>query len=251
MSFQFREQNNVFEAFNLSLIPPPFTEFWTLELPFFEPPNKTRGGWSGVAQLTLANGLPAFMKRQENHVYRSIQHGFKKRPTFEREYHNILLFNQLGLPTYHLLYFGNRTLRSGFQTILITEALTDYCALDQLAFNTIDLKSKQSLLQVLASILRLMHQHKIEHNCLYQKHIFVKKYNESWDICLIDLEKAKKRWLKKTAMIRDLSTLFRTSAHISKSNMLRFFLEYRQIKKLSHLDKALIKDIILKSKKHR
>ena len=230
MSFQFREQNDLYEAFNLSFNPPTFTEFWTLDLPFFEPPNKTRGGWSGVAQLTLNNGLPAFIKRQENHVYRSIGHGFKKRPTFEREYYNILLFNQLGIPTYHLLYFGNRTLHDGFQTILITEALTDYVALDELPFDSIDLKSKQSLLQSLACILRQMHQHKIEHNCLYQKHIFVRLHNESWNICLIDLEKAKKRWLKKTAMMRDLSTLFRSSAHVSKTNMLRFFLDYRQIK---------------------
>ncbi len=249
MSLKFRRQTNLFEAYDLAFEPPSFKEMWSLDIPFFEPPNHTRGGWSGVAQFTLSN-MPVFIKRQENHVYRSIQHFFKNRPTFEREYQNILLLNQLGIPTYKLVYFGNLSTRQGFQTILITKSLIGYQALDDKTLDFIHLPrvEKQQISIALAKVLRQMHDHHIEHNCMYQKHIFIKKSQNSWDICLIDLEKAKKRWQRKKVVTRDLNTLYRTSQHISRSMMLRFYLDYANKRTLSAEDKVLIKSIIKKTK---
>ena len=71
-----------------------FDAFWQLEADWFEEPNHRRGGWSGVSRILLA--LPeggeaaVFLKRQENHLRKTIAHPLKGIPTFRAEIDNTL-----------------------------------------------------------------------------------------------------------------------------------------------------------------
>ena len=70
-----------------------FDAWWTLALDEVEPGNQRRGGWSAVSRYCLpeaAGGGAVFVKRQQDHVYRSLRHPWRGRLTAEREYRTLL-----------------------------------------------------------------------------------------------------------------------------------------------------------------
>ena len=57
-----------------------FDTIWQLDTDWFEPPNHRRGGWSGVVKYVLETthgAIDVFIKRQENHVSKTLLHPFK------------------------------------------------------------------------------------------------------------------------------------------------------------------------------
>ena len=111
-----------------------FNSLWELDAGWFEQPNKRRGGWSGVSRIKLelpeGGEVGVFLKRQENHVTKTIFHPVKGIPTFQREYRNILRFIKKGLPTVEPVYFGRRNQEGKLQAILMTRELEGYQSLD-------------------------------------------------------------------------------------------------------------------------
>lgn len=224
-----------------------FESLWQFEEGnWFEALNYRRGGWSGVSrtELKLPDGSPVglFIKRQENHVYRSWQNWFRPMATFEREFRNILAFQKEGIPTLEVVYFGQRRVCGKLRAILITRALTGYQDFESwmtsAAFSR-DVKAK--VFRSLAMVIKAMHMRHFQHNCLYPKHIFIREQVlGKFDIRLIDLEKAKRWPFKRNASLRDLSTLNRHTHHLSKTDRLRLFLAYRQEKCLSTKSKEMI-----------
>lgn len=229
-----------------------FDALWQLQQDnWFEAPNQRRGGWSGVCKttLTMPDGSETgiFIKRQENHFYRSWRHGFQLRPTFEREYRNILAFHRQGVPTVELIYFGCRKVDGKWRAILVTRELQGYRPLADAAglmSSALPLTERKALFENLAASLRKIHGAGFQHNCLYPKHIFVRKEAGTASAnCFIDLEKARKTMRPQQAAIKDLGIMHRHTENCSKTDRLRFFLAYRQETKLSAASKAMLKTI--------
>ncbi len=197
-----------------------FQKLWQAELEWFEPPNYRRSGWSGAARYELQqqNGetLGVFIKRQENHQRRTLQHP-KGCPTFRIEWQNLKKLTTYDIQVPRPLYYGERYQNGRSQAILITYELKGFSALDEW------LKSDQSkggnqhlragVLPMIADILRRFHNHRFRHNCLYPKHIMLKVHQDgdltTTDISLIDLEKSRRIFSPMKASIRDLDTLIR------------------------------------------
>jgi len=238
-----------------------FNALWELQADWFEEPNIRRGGWSGVVKtpLDIFEDKPVFIfiKRQENHLSRTWRHPLSGIATFQKEFENIKRFHHCRIPTLELVYFGTRTYNGNRQAIIATEDLAGYYPLDTLLPNSdLDIidnwKTKQSLLSSTAKVLSQIHQHNIQHNSLYPKHIFAKKIDDGWDIRIIDLEKAKRRILKQTAILRDLGTLRRHTLDWTPREQVTFFKAYVNETKLSPKSKKLwyqIQDRVLNKSK--
>ncbi len=234
-----------------------FDALWQLEQGnWFEAPNHRRGGWSGVCKTTLV--LPGggevgiFIKRQENHVYHGWRHLFLPMATFEREYRNILSFRKHGIPTVDLVYFGQRKVDGNLRAILVTRELAGYQSLNTDAdlFSAKGNVERKQLFESLATAVRSMHGQHFQHNCLYPKHLFVRKQHDAAiETRFIDLEKAKRRPSKKRISLNDLGTLHRHTENCSNTNRLRFFLAYRQEKRLSDESRKML-TVITQLKKH-
>ncbi|MDP2247981.1 MAG: lipopolysaccharide kinase InaA family protein [Nitrosomonadales bacterium] len=234
-----------------------FEALWQLQKDnWFEAPNHRRGGWSGVckAMLTLPEGgeVGVFIKRQENHFYRSWRHFFRQRPTFEREFHNILDFQKYDIPTVNLLYYGHRVVQGKLRAILITRELSGFQPLgddDSLLITKLNLAGRKRIFESIAGSMRKMHENRFQHSCLYPKHIFLKNQADApVESDFIDLEKARRRFFKKSASMKDLGILHRHTAHCSRTDRLRFFMAYRQEQRLSVTSKKMLA-IITRPKK--
>lgn len=230
-----------------------FEQLWQLDLDnWFEPPNQRRGGWSGVTrtELTLPDGgkVGVFIKRQENHGYRSWQNLFRLSATFEREFLNLRQFGAQGISTLEPIYFGQRKIDGKLRAILITKELAGYQPFDAAGYQpitNIDLPRRKRIFASVGAALRHLHANHIQHNCLYLKHIFVRENPDgSVDTRLIDMEKAKLRPLQHFIAIRDLYSMHRRAEGWSHTDRLRLFLAYRQEARLSVESKKLLRAIL-------
>jgi len=227
-----------------------FDKIWDLDAEWFEEPNVRRGGWSGVVKIDLdtpKGKVGVFIKRQENHITKTPLHPIKGRPTFEREFNNILRLRKHNLPTLTPVYFSKRNSNGDLQAILITEELSGYAPLESDYFLSgeafTDKEHKQRLFQAVATVLRNMHHHHYQHNCFYLKHIFVKAEGQSWDVKIIDLEKLKWSFCKNRAIYRDLLTLHRHAQSWPKKDHIAVFKYYVEEEQLSDKSKALWRTI--------
>lgn len=227
-----------------------FDALWRLDAGWFEKPNQRRGGWSGVSKIKLV--LPgggetgAFLKRQENHISKAILHPIKGVSTFQREFQNIQCFIKKGLPTVDPIYFACRDQEGALQAILITRELEGYQPLSANQFCSNgeimgDKRERTAILRSLATMMRKMHGYHLQHNCLYAKHVFVKKIGDTWDVRLIDLEKLRWRLFKRSAILRDIGTLYRHGPFYQQklSSQLLFLKVYMGELKLSEASKSI------------
>lgn len=228
-----------------------FDSLWSKKFPWFEEPNTTRGGWSGVAKTQLefkGQTLSVFIKKQDKHLTRTWQHWLTGIPTFQREYANICRLQALDIPTLEPVYFGVQ----GTKAILVTKALDDFVSLDKLDKDALSPAQIDQLVTAIAKVIRAMHQQRLQHNCLYPKHIFVSQRQHGWNVRLIDLEKLRRCLRRETAQLRDLSSLLRHSdSHWSLTERMRFFKTYVGETRLSPSSKALWKQVARKSGKKR
>lgn len=217
-----------------------FDAFWQLTADWFEEPNQRRGGWSGVSRIVLA--LPdggetaVFLKRQENHLRKTITHPFRGIPTFRTEIENTLMLRQLGVPAMEPVYYGERKSNKGWQCVLVTSELTGYLPLDKV----IDQwqaegwekcsAERQSVLRITAQACAELHKHRLVHRALHAKHVFVNR--QTTQVCFIDLEKMRSSRSSKQAMLRDLDSLNRHVHHVSRADRLRFLLAYYHITRM-------------------
>lgn len=225
-----------------------FEELWRNNAPWFETPNVRRGGWSGVVKCMIDNfgrSEKVFIKRQENHMTRTLMHPLNGIPTFLREYHNIQLLHAKNIPTLDVLYFGTK----GAKAVLVTKALEGYISLDKIELSTLVPQDKKTLISSIARVIRHLHLHHYQHNCLYPKHIMVRQRANGWDVKLIDLEKMKYRLAKSRAVIHDLTTFVRHLSEIwSARQKVLFFQAYFEQPKISCQSKKIIHTVCNKIK---
>jgi hypothetical protein len=230
-----------------------FNALWDLPRDWFEPPNERRGGWSGVSRhrLRLAGGgeVGVFVKRQQDHCFRSLRHPLRGRPTFEREWRNIQSYRACGVPTLEPVYFGWRRQDGHQRAILITRELEGFRSLLALQRQWSEQgrpprARRRALLEVLSASTRRMHACGLQHNCFYPKHLFLRPRAEGWELRVIDLEKTKRRRRRDAARVRDLSTLGRYAQGWSRSERLGFFLSYLQRPRLDRPARRLLKKVL-------
>ena len=236
-----------------------FDTLWDLDVEWFEEPNQRRGGWSGVGRIQLKSPageqIGIFLKRQQNHMCKSPRHPIRGILTFAREFKNIRRFQQLNVPALEPVYFSQRQIDGNHQAILLTRELEGFSPMDtpQLLPGKggpfASIKARRRLFTKLAAMLRRLHADKLQHSCLYFKHIFVKPIgNDDFEVNLIDLEKARWQPLKGRATFRDLYTLSRHAHGWPLTDYMRFFLIYQQEQHLSPESKRLWREIADKHK---
>lgn len=207
-----------------------FDAWWKRKADWFEEPNVRRGGWSGVSRLELempdGSHRAVFLKRQENHVTRTALHPLRGILTFVREMDNILALQAAGVPALKPVYFSERNVDGKQRAILVTEALDGFVPLDKIERANLSLKARAQLVKTVANVVSRLHRHKLVHNCLYPKHLFVRHSDSGFEVHLIDLEKARRKWRRGSAVFRDLDTLNRHSQGWTRSDRRRFLKSY-------------------------
>ena len=185
--------------------------FLDLDLPFFEPKNNRRGGWSGVSRVECA-GQVYFVKRQVNHSYREPQRFFLRTPTLRREYRNIRRLHNIGIGTPKIVIYAE----AGATAMLVTRDLAGYIDLDNFLAKTTNVAARETMFSSLLKILLRMHQVSILHGCLYGKHIMVDTNNPT-NIATIDLEKMRFSIGRRRNACKDISQLLRHTSGIKDS----------------------------------
>jgi hypothetical protein len=207
-----------------------FDAWWDVKADWFEEPNVRRGGWSGVSRLELevvdGSQHAVFLKRQENHVTRTLLHPLRGIPTFIREMKNIQALQAAAVPTLVPVYFAMKNSDGAQRAILVTEALDGFTPLDEINRQALSFVERQHLIEQVADVLKRLHAQRLQHNCLYPKHLFVKQLESGFEVRLIDLEKTKRCLFRNSAMFRVLDTLNRHAHGFSRADRLRFLMSY-------------------------
>jgi len=204
-----------------------FEVLWNLQADTVEPPNVRRGGWSSVARIESPAGAAFYLKRQENHDFRDWGSGLKRTPTVVREWEVGVTFRTFGIRTAEPVCCGVDQ-RAGSRGVLVTVALDDYRSLPEVLQDpTLASADRRNLWETLADDVLRLHQQGYRHNCLYGQHILLKQLPDgSWDVGLIDLEKASRTRRKNRATIADLSALDRHTDDMSQRDRQWFWDRY-------------------------
>lgn len=239
-----------------------FESLWQLEAGWFEEPNRRRGGWSGVSRCELA--LPGstgkrgiFLKRQENHKTFSWRHPIHGIPTFWREFQHIMHYRDCGVPTLEPVYFAARRDGNGHRAILVTEELAGFVSLESLVAGWARDGApspgiRRNVIRAVADLARRMHAGRIQHNCFYPKHVFVRIDGEGRaEARVIDLEKSRSRPFATVCALRDLDTLSRHAEGWRRSDRLRFLLDYLGVERLSRYGRWLWRQLAARAGRKR
>ena len=206
-----------------------FDAIWMASIEWVEQPNVRRGGWSGVGRLELETPtgqiMAVYVKRQADHVARSVRHPVRGELTAVREQANIALARRAGIPTQDVLYCAERTHVGSRQGILITKELQAVPLDDWWETEESTPSLRRLVVEEAAQVVAALHQARLQHNALYPKHIFVHCADDDVQVSLIDLEKARRRFTKRSATLRDLDSLKRRSAG-SLADRMRFLVAY-------------------------
>ncbi|MDR3300033.1 MAG: lipopolysaccharide kinase InaA family protein [Candidatus Accumulibacter sp.] len=231
-----------------------FDALWRFQAKWFEAPNHRRGGWSGVArcELPLPEGGTAaiFLKRQENYGTRSLCHPLDGVPTFLREFKRVMAYREYAIPTLEPVYFGMRTRGKDRRAILATVELNGFVSLSDCEQTwkrdgVPPRPERLRILQAVAGLLRKMHAHGIRHGCFYPKHVFLRVYaDDPVEARVIDLEKS--RWRPRLlCALRDLYSLnYYCSPAWSRTDRIRFIMQYLGISRLNAYAKWLWRYIV-------
>ena len=212
-----------------------FESWWSLSLEAVDESNVGRGGWSTVYKFSH-KGKQFYVKRQANHLSRSVGGFFRLVPTFELEFKQICRYQQHDIPCIDPVFFGTRKEKGQFQAILVTEALEGWLALDEVLIaykdhkpvnnKILKFKDRMQLCDALAIAVRKLHEAGIEHYNLYPKHIFVRVSECGFEVRFIDLETSRFNFGFLSKKLRDIETLSRRVKWVSKTDRLRFILSY-------------------------
>jgi len=233
-------------------------KIWALQAEWFEEPNYCRGGWSGVSRIELKRPegvtVGVFLKRQENHMARTLRHPIKGTPTFSREFETIRAFQKAGIPSLNAVFFDQWESAGSKRACLMTEELAGYIPLSseeyQVGGELLSNKEDLTLLfNKVAALMHVIHKHGFQHGCFYPKHIFVNRSPKGdFELRVIDLEKVKKPFCNRKAIFRDLDTLLRRSSNWSVEDKLEFFKIHQGEENLSARSKRLWKKLNVRKK---
>jgi len=204
-----------------------FDAWWTCDADRLDAPNHRRGGWSAAFRLPPEAGS-AFLKRQENCLIRGIRHPFGE-PTFRREARNLRALSQVGIEVPAVVACETRVHEGRRQTVIVVAPLEGRTALDEVLGEWARSRplpaERTRLIAAVALAIHTLHRKGWRHGSLYPKHLFVDPAG-TLAPAFIDLERA--RWLPLYPWrgLRDLDSLNRRTAGISRTDRLRFLQAY-------------------------
>jgi tRNA A-37 threonylcarbamoyl transferase component Bud32 len=213
-----------------SFIQARFERWWDMDGEWVEEPNQRRGGESGVKRLPPQGKGQArlYSKRQVGHIYRSWLHPFG-RPTVLREEQALRACEQLGVPVPQLVFCAARQQAGRWQGLLVTKELSGFVSLDQWYAAEAPARQRQAVLRELARVLHRLHLGRRQHGCLYGKHVYVRIDGEQVDVALLDLEKSRRRLLRRRAVQHDLNQLGRHRAGMPEADWQYFLASYHSL----------------------
>ncbi|MBF7729855.1 lipopolysaccharide kinase InaA family protein [Pseudomonas sp. N040] len=193
------------------------------------------------------DGVSYYVKR-----YRLAGKGLRRhlgRPRIKAEWQNLKRFEKWGIPTAHVLAWGLERKHGAFvRGAMITRGLPDTSDLAQLV-KTRDARLadpawvRQTSRQV-ASLTRRLHDHHFVHNDLKWRNLLV---NTAGEVFLIDCPGGAFWWgpLLRYRIVKDLACLDKVAKQcLSRTQRLRFYLQYRDRQKLNASDKRRIRQIV-------
>ena len=173
---------------------------------------------------------------------------------FRTELRNQLWFNQQGISSARVVAYGEQSFfLKTLKGVLITEGVDSAQELAEIAKNAPekfqDRQWLNAIISQLADITSRLHHARFCHNDLHWRNILVQQGEKSVEpkIFLIDCPSGKKFFgpLLSYRKLKDLANLDKLAAiYLTRSQRLRFFFEYRGIKKLSADDKKMILGVL-------
>jgi len=193
-----------------------FDALWAAPVDAVDVPNTGRGGVSYVCPLTLGEQR-YYLKRQRGHLTRSLRAPLGE-PTFAREWRNIQRYQQLGIETLEVAFFGvrgggymGRRQTAPPRAILLTRALDGFDDLDHFLarWSGLSEATRAGIVHACATLARRLHAVGQKHGCLYPKHLFLRQAEEGWQTRLIDLEKSRRLLPGRRECVADIEPLLR------------------------------------------
>jgi len=182
-----------------------FTHWWGFPGEWVEPVNRRRAGWSGVLRAVQGERV-FYIKRQCGHLCRTLTRPLGW-PTASREWHYLNCLATLGIAAPQALFHGSRRGEQGPETVLVTAELQGYRPLAEQT--ELAPEQRRQLATEVGKTLGRLHRARLQHGCLYDKHIMVRWRGESPEIALLDLEKMRPRLRRSLAAAHDLEQLSR------------------------------------------
>jgi tRNA A-37 threonylcarbamoyl transferase component Bud32 len=203
----------------------------------------------GARYYVKRYGVPKNWRRNWRRALRHTLLAYLPRTRVKTEWQNLMRFAQWGIPTADIVAFGQERRHGAFQRgALITRELEDTQDLAELArardARLRDFAWVRRVSGQIAAYARILHAHRFIHNDLKWRNILVDGAARAY---LIDcpLGAFFRGPMLRRRMEKDLATLDKVARTcLSRSARLRFFLAYRQKKRLDAQDKASIRRIV-------
>lgn len=169
----------------------------------------------------------------------------------KKEWQNLLLFRQWGIPTAGLAAYGIERWCGGFRRgALVTEEICDTTDLAKLALlcdeRLHDRQWVAGVARQIAAIARRLHGARFAHNDLHWRNLLVTN-GEMPKVYLIDCPRGRFWWGAFLAyrIIKDLACLDKDARwHLTRTQRLRFYLDYVERERLTADDKKRVRRIV-------
>jgi hypothetical protein len=207
----------------------------------------TKDSLTRTLRVTVGNRR-YYVKRYSGLGKKPLRRWFAK-PRVRTEWENLRHFAAWGIPTAHLAAYGLEQRNGRFMRgALITEEIPDTTDLWRLAYDGDPrLKSRpwvDGVSRQLADIARRMHAHGFAHNDLKWRNLLV---DGAGRLFLIDCPTGGFWWgpFLRYRIVKDLACLDKMAKyHLTRTQRLRFYLDYAGKKRLDAADKRRIRRIV-------
>ncbi|MCO7553486.1 lipopolysaccharide kinase InaA family protein [Metapseudomonas otitidis] len=221
--------------------------FGTLEAVFqLEGERLTSDPLSEVIRVEI-EGVRYYVKR-----YWEAGKGLRRylgRPRVKAEWQNLKLFAKWGIPTAPIVAHGLERRAGAFvRGALVTREIVNTCNMAEMVERDDSrLKDSQWVAHIsrqLAASTRTLHDHHFTHNDLKWRNLLV---NDKAELFFIDCPTGGFWWgpLLRYRIIKDLACLDKVAKyHLTRTQRLRFFLQYRGRSQLSVADKRRVRQVL-------
>ncbi|WAF85425.1 lipopolysaccharide kinase InaA family protein [Metapseudomonas otitidis] len=221
--------------------------FGTLEAVFqLEGERLTSDPLSEVIRVEI-EGVRFYVKR-----YWEAGKGLRRylgRPRVKAEWQNLKLFAKWGIPTAPIVAHGLERRAGAFvRGALVTREIVNTCNMAEMVERDDSrLKDSQWVAHIsrqLAASTRTLHDHHFTHNDLKWRNLLV---NDKAELFFIDCPTGGFWWgpLLRYRIIKDLACLDKVAKyHLTRTQRLRFFLQYRGRSQLSVADKRRVRQVL-------
>jgi tRNA A-37 threonylcarbamoyl transferase component Bud32 len=162
-------------------------------------------------------------------------------------------FNKIGISAARVVAYGEESFfLKTIRGVLVTEGLDDVTDLAEISRNYPEkfqsTQWRNAVITDLAQVIAKLHQNRFCHNDLHWRNVLIQEneVNNVPKIYLIDCPSGKHLFwpFLYYRKLKDLASLDKLAPnYLSRTQRLRFYLEYRQITKLSTKDKTMIHEI--------